>query len=72
MRRWPWASPRDGFIHLAFDHHLSTLHYRCSKLPVADKPEEYAWGADLFGPVQDHLGGERLESVTYPSFSCHR
>ena len=28
----------DGFIHLAFDHHLSTFHYRRSQTPVAAHP----------------------------------
>jgi hypothetical protein len=58
----------DGIIHLSFDHHLSTLRYRTSKLPVANQPESHPWTADLFGPVQDHLGGPRITSVTYPSF----
>ncbi|WP_197527381.1 BNR repeat-containing protein [Pirellulimonas nuda] len=58
----------DGVIHLMFDHHLSTLHYRTSKAAVASRPGETAWSADLFGPVQDHLGAHTLESVTYPAF----
>lgn len=58
----------DGIIHLSFDHHLSTLRYRTSKLPVADHPESHPWSADLFGSVQDNLGGQQITSVTYPSF----
>lgn len=58
----------DGIIHLSFDHHLSTLRYRTSKLPIADRPKSHAWSADLFGSVRDNLGGEQLTSVTYPSF----
>ena len=58
----------DGIIHLSFDHHLSTLRYRTSKLPVANQPESHPWTADLFGPVLDHLGGPRITSVTYPVF----
>jgi hypothetical protein len=58
----------DGFIHLSFDHHLSTLRYRTSRLPVAADPTAHPWSSDLFGPVQDHLGGPVLESVTYPKF----
>lgn len=58
----------DGIIHLSFDHHLSTLRYRTSKLPIADNPETHPWSADLFGPVQDNLGGEQIISVTYPTF----
>lgn len=59
----------DGVIHLAFDHHVSTLRYRRSKLPVANDPAAHPWTADIFGPVQDNLGGGRLEGVTYPGFS---
>jgi hypothetical protein len=58
----------DGVIHLSFDHHLSTLRYRTSILPVADAPESHTWTAELFGPVRNHLGGPPIESVTYPSF----
>lgn len=58
----------DGVIHLAFDHHVSTLHYRTSKTAVAANPATVTWNADLFGPVRDTLGGPRIESVTYPSF----
>jgi hypothetical protein len=59
----------DGVIHLAFDHHMSTLHYRTSKPGVANDPAAHAWTADLFGPVQDNLGGLKLVSVTYPGFT---
>ncbi|MGJ8696589.1 MAG: BNR repeat-containing protein [Verrucomicrobiaceae bacterium] len=59
----------DGVIHLSFDHHLSTLRYRTSKLPIAQNPEAHPWSADLFGPVKDNLGGPQLTSVTYPSFT---
>ncbi len=59
----------DGFIHLSFDHHRSTLRYRVTKLPVANDPKAHAWKAELFGPVQNHLGGPKLEDVTYPSFT---
>jgi len=60
----------DGFIHLSFDHHLSTLRYRVTRLPVAANPAAHRWSADLFGPVQDNLGGPKLDSVTYPSFTA--
>jgi len=58
----------DGMIHLAFDHHLSTLHYRTSKSPIANEPEAHPWSAELFGPVVDNLGGPQIALVTYPSF----
>ena len=59
----------DGYIHLSFDHHLSELRYRVSKAPVADQPDKYEWDSALFGPVENNLGGGRIVSVTYPSFS---
>jgi hypothetical protein len=59
----------DGFLHLAFDHHVSTLHYRRSRLPVAEDPAAHPWSPGLFGPVQDDLGGPGIEDVTYPRFT---
>ena len=59
----------DGVIHLSFDHHLSTLRYRATRTGVANAPEKHPWTPTLFGPVQDHLGGEPITSVTYPSFT---
>jgi hypothetical protein len=47
---------------------LSTLRYRTSKTSVASNPAMHAWNSDLFGPVQDNLGGPVIESVTYPRF----
>jgi hypothetical protein len=58
----------DGAIHLSFDHHLSTLRYRVSKPGVANDPASHPWRAGLFEPVQNHLGGGKIVSVTYPSF----
>lgn len=58
----------DGVIHLAFDHHVSTLHYRCSRPELANAPTEFTWSTELFGAVQDNLGGPKLETVTYPNF----
>lgn len=60
----------DGFIHLSFDHHLSTLRYRVTKLPVAANASAHEWRAELFGPLRDNLGGPKLESVTYPGFTA--
>lgn len=59
----------DGVIHLAFDHHGSTLRYRASELGLANDPEAHEWSAERFGPVQDNLGGSLLDYVTYPSFT---
>ncbi|MBD5781612.1 glycoside hydrolase family 88 protein [Pelagicoccus sp. NFK12] len=61
----------DGYLHLSFDHHGSTLRYRKSLHPVARSPENYSWNDKLFGPVQDNLGGPKIEGVTYPSFANH-
>ncbi len=60
----------DGVIHLAFDHHLSTLHYRCSVKRIANEPSKHDWTPELFGPVRDNLGGPKIERVTYPSFTA--
>ena len=35
--------PRDGTIHLAFDHHGHALHYRVSQQGVANASEAPAW-----------------------------
>jgi rhamnogalacturonyl hydrolase YesR len=59
---------KDGTIHLAFDHHVSTLHYRVSKPGVATKPENFTWSADLFGPVRANLEPGPDITVTYPRF----
>ena len=47
--------PADGTIHLAFDHHGSPLHYRVSRPGVAQRPTEFKWTADLFGPITSEL-----------------
>jgi hypothetical protein len=59
---------RDGTIHLAFDHHVSPLHYRVSKPGAAGHPETVAWAAALFGPVQSALVAGSPLVVTYPRF----
>lgn len=61
--------PKDGTIHLTFDHHGDPLHYRVSKLSVATQPELVKWNASLFGPVRDWLKkGRPLKELTYPRF----
>lgn len=61
--------PKDGTIHLAFDHHRHPLHYRVSKANVAHDPLSIVWEASLFGPVVDSLvPGNRITDVTYPRF----
>lgn len=61
--------PNDGTIHLSFDHHGGTLHYRVSDTEAATNPEAVTWDASLFGDVQSYLiSGSTISSVTYPRF----
>ena len=61
--------PKDGTIHLAFDHHGHPLHYRVSRPEVATDPQKAAWEPSLFGPITSELeAGKALRSVTYPRF----
>ncbi len=62
-------SPKDGTLHLAFDHHNTPLHYRVSKVGVTSTPESVLWNADLFSEVRDYLvPGKGLKPFTYPRF----
>src|SRR5690606_27120629 len=38
-------APRDGTIHLSFDHHGHPLHYRVSRAGVASRPKDFPWNA---------------------------
>ncbi len=60
--------PKDGTIHLAFDHHGSPLHYRASRKGVATCPEETAWEASLFGPIVSEVEQGKSIRITYPRF----
>jgi hypothetical protein len=61
--------PRDGTIHLSFDHHGAPLHYRVSRADVALHPEKYKWSAELFGAITSELEpNKKLTRVTYPRF----
>lgn len=61
--------PRDGTIHLAFDHHNDPLHYRVSIPGVVTDPESASWTVDSFGPVRSALQeGKPLRKLTYPRF----
>jgi hypothetical protein len=60
--------PKDGTIHLSWDHHGNNLHYRSSKPGVATDPEKVIWDASLFTPVTSQLDGKEVKSVTYPRF----
>jgi hypothetical protein len=61
--------PRDGTIHLSFDHHGHPLHYRVSRPGVALQPDKHSWSTNLFGPITSELQpGTKLTKVTYPRF----
>jgi hypothetical protein len=61
--------PEDGTIHLSFDHHVSTMHYRRSVANVATNPAQFAWDQNLFGAITSQLEpGNSLAEVTYPQF----
>ncbi|XXX77096.1 BNR repeat-containing protein [Sorangium sp. So ce134] len=62
-------APGDGTLHLAFDHHGSTLHYRRSVTGLLTDPENTAWAAASFGAVASALvGSTTVTLVTYPRF----
>jgi len=60
--------PKDGTIHLAFDHHGHFLHYRVSKKQAASTPEKTSWNEELFGPVIAELEKGKRIRITYPRF----
>ncbi|MBN1796283.1 MAG: BNR repeat-containing protein [Sedimentisphaerales bacterium] len=61
--------PDDSTIHLSFDHHGGTLHYRFSDVGVATDPCSVTWNSSLFSSVRNYLeSGKTVTSVTYPAF----
>lgn len=60
--------PKDGTIHLAFDHHGHPLHYRVSRKGVANDPKGVTWDASLFGPITSELEKGKRIAITYPRF----
>ncbi len=60
--------PKDGTIHLAFDHHNDPLHYRVSQQGVASEPRKTSWDTSLFGPIVSSLESGRKLNITYPRF----
>lgn len=60
--------PKDGTIHLAFDHHGHPLHYRMSKKGVANNPESISWDPSLFEPITSELEKGKPIKITYPRF----
>ncbi|WP_437672128.1 BNR repeat-containing protein [Sorangium sp. So ce131] len=62
-------APGDGTLHLAFDHHGSTLHYRRSVAGLLTDPEGATWAASSFSAVSSALvGSTAVRLVTYPRF----
>ncbi|EIP99749.1 hypothetical protein OpiT1DRAFT_04278 [Opitutaceae bacterium TAV1] len=62
-------APRDGTLHLSFDHHATILRYRKSQPGVATNPTAHRWTPALFGPVTSALEpGKTISRVTYPQF----
>ncbi len=60
--------PKDGTIHMSFDHHGGPLHYRVSQIGAATHPESIRWDASLFGPVTSELEKGKPIRITYPRF----
>ena len=60
--------PKDGTIHLTFDHHWQPLNYRVSKKGAATKPEAVAWDASSFGPITSKMEKGKADKITYPRF----
>ena len=60
--------PRDGTIHLAFDHHVHPLHYRVSRRGAAHLPGSEPWTTSLFGPIRSELEAGKPIAITYPRF----
>ena len=60
--------PKDGTIHLAFDHHGHPLHYRVSKTWLANDADVSRWSPASFGPVRSELESGKPISITYPRF----
>lgn len=61
--------PKDGTIHIAYDHHNHPLRYRVTATGAATEPETAKWDASLFLPERsDLVDGKPVNGVSYPSF----
>lgn len=59
----------DGTIHLAYDHHNTTLQYCRSAIGLANNPENMSWSVSNFGKDTSQLeAGVTVPDVTYPRF----
>ena len=63
------VSPKDGTIHLAYDHHNHPLRYRVTAPGVATNPEAAKWDESIFKPERSNLvGSAPVPAVCYPFF----
>jgi hypothetical protein len=62
------VSPRDGRLHIVFDHHSSELHYVSSRAGLMTLPLSVPWETASFGPVTNSLGKQFVDQLTYPRF----
>ena len=61
--------PKDGTIHIAYDHHNHPLRYRVTAPGAATNPEATAWEEAVFRPERSNLvGSEPVPAVCYPFF----
>ncbi len=59
----------DGTIHLSYDHHNTTLHYRRSAIGLANETQSMKWSASNFGQdISQMVDGVTVPDVTYPRF----
>ena len=61
--------PRDGSIHIAYDHHNHPLRYRVTEPGVATTPDSVKWDNSIFRSETDELvPGQPVKQVCYPYF----
>jgi hypothetical protein len=62
-------SPKDGTLHMSWDHHNNTLRYRRSVVGLCTT-NKAAWGAGMMNAEQNWLvaSGSTVSDVTYPLF----
>jgi BNR repeat-containing family member len=59
----------DGTLHVAFDHHVSPLHYRKSRPGLVSDPPNATWAASSFDATTSSLiAGANVSQLTYPRF----
>lgn len=61
-------SPKDGVLHVAFDHHGDDLHYINSVPGLTSNPENVPWARSSFNAVTSYLANSYVTQVTYPRF----